>query len=547
MSGAIKYPDARIIEKGTISFYENEWKIEFVFDLNSFFQNANILNKCVFELKSVCEINPKVMNCKYFLEYVTLNYNLINKDITQIKKLSRQKRFWRSLQGATLVRVFTYAALGIAIIDLGIDKVLIHQQAEKTQELAEQFQKHLNLSRQTQDLYEHMFNESAVRIDQLGLEINKMHKDKLSEQKLNDILHIATLSLMQHYRDTTKFLNILSNNIRSNTFNIINVDDFLELANISNQAMLPEYHLPIFESDFTISNFINLCKITSLHNNTHLKLAIEIPIVRNNKSIISEFIPVPTFINNKTVILDSDSVHFIVDKKNNIRILPEDVLKQCIRLNDTFLCNSMLNDNFYDPDECIASYISKSKNISELCQYIEIKSQNYFIQLSDSMLFCYIIRPMSIEIMCEDSMEIHHLTNDTEIHMPECEIYKISSDHHHIGNTTIIFTPESVFPSISPEFTIVDLNDSNYFTNFSLMDRHKIQLIKLEKQAILVEEDINRLVSENSDISSGLSFQRIFKSLNIFDNTLYSTIFYICIPTIVLILINLLCKRMKNK
>lgn len=140
---AIYHADVKIRSIGQMHSYEQEWKVEFIFSLNDFFKNANTLNKCIFELKAICESNPRLVNCKYFLEFISLNYQNMEKDINQIKRLSRQKRFWNSMQGATLSRVFTYSAVAIFMLDVGFDKIYIYKQSQRTQEIAEQLNKHL--------------------------------------------------------------------------------------------------------------------------------------------------------------------------------------------------------------------------------------------------------------------------------------------------------------------------------------------------------------------------------------------------------------------
>lgn len=91
-SSSITNPDVLIRDAGSIYFYEQEWKMEFIFNLDEFYKNIKTINRCISELKNVCSSNPNIVNCKYFLEYVSIHYANIDKDITQIKKLSRHKR-----------------------------------------------------------------------------------------------------------------------------------------------------------------------------------------------------------------------------------------------------------------------------------------------------------------------------------------------------------------------------------------------------------------------------------------------------------------------
>lgn len=425
------------------------------------------MNQCVTELKHICESHPTITNCQYFLEYISIHYINIDKDVNNIKKMSRQKRSpkWFS-GGGTLERLLLYSTIAGVVLDMGIDKMLINKQAEKSRILAEQLQTHLDVSGKSHDLYEQLFNESSVRIDQLGTEVNKLNANNLSQRKLNDLLHIATLSLMQHYRDTNRFLNMLSNNVRTNIFTIINVDEFLKLANETNQALLPEYHLPIFNSDSTMSNYMDLCSLTSSHNTTHIKLTVELPILPVDRTALFEFVPIPTKVNNDTVILNSNAMYFIDDE--NIKIIPNEVLQRCIRDDYTSFCNSMLNDSLIDPDDCTLGFILNLNN-TEVCDSKPIKTQNYLIPMTESSMYCFITTPISIEITCDSFSKKFNISKNTEVRYSGCQIYKISKNRRHVDNVTTVYTVESSYPTTAPNFTVVDLN-STHFPNFVLVD-----------------------------------------------------------------------------
>lgn len=186
-----------------------------------FFLNADTLNECVSKLSALCMNNPNILNCKYFLDHVAANRKNINRDIEQIKTLSRNKRFRRYFLSGLVRRIFYGVGFAAIFIEMGVSQFLIRSQAQKSREMGEQIRKQLSISKTTQDLYAHLFNESSIEIDKLHTEISKLNTRVLSEMHVNDVLHIATLSLMQHYRDCNRFLDILSENIRPNIFKII--------------------------------------------------------------------------------------------------------------------------------------------------------------------------------------------------------------------------------------------------------------------------------------------------------------------------------------
>lgn len=70
-----------------------------------------------------------------------------------------------------------------------------------------------------------MNSENLIRLQKNSNSANKAIEN---QETFNDLLNIATQTLIQHNKDTLKYINIVKGNFRANFFNIIALDTFTD-------------------------------------------------------------------------------------------------------------------------------------------------------------------------------------------------------------------------------------------------------------------------------------------------------------------------------
>lgn len=268
-------------------------------------------------------------------------------------------------------------------------------------------------------------------------------------------------------------------------------------------------------------------------------MKIEIPIVSNSSYRVRELIPIPFNQNNKTKIVNMNA-KYLVDM-NGTKIISYATIKKCARFEKAFFCNSIITEELQTIDNCTLSLVKNKNDELKFCELKTIENHNYFIHTDEHTIYAFITKPIDIEISCDSKQHVYQLNQSMEIAFPQCEIYKLMNEYHYTNDTTTIHKMESSFPLTKPNMNITDVNKTYIFLEFSLIDKHKIKLIKLYDKTIEIKQKVEEIKTDRTE-----SFLIFIQSAMSPKNSISPKIFYIIIPIIVLIMINFLCRKTKK-
>lgn len=178
------------------------------------------------------------------------------------------------------------------------------------------------------------------------------NKIAIKFREYEDILHSTTLLANRHYRDTNNFVNVFGENLRTFFFNMITMDDFrAEIENIRRSLPL-NYSLP----EIDMLELIEISKITTTKNATHIQIDVEIPIFYKENYTLFELIPTPISNENTTSILNFNSLLYFLDN-DYLQILPFTIYDGCIKLDNLTICNTIVQNSIEQPDKCMMSLV----------------------------------------------------------------------------------------------------------------------------------------------------------------------------------------------
>ena len=209
--------------------------------------------------------------------------------------------------------------------------------------------------------------------------------DKLNErwEAVNELfaaLHVVSSMLEIHKADMAKLESIYNGHIKEQLFRIIDGEDYINQINMLNSSLPEQLSLPPFEA----YDLINLCKIYSATNSSHVNIIVRIPVVNSKFFELNEIIPIPISSNNHTILVGINSTHYIRDGADDIQILSMNAFSDCYSFLNVIICNSLIKESFFKPEDCLEQLINEKP--VNFCKYKRIKKRNHIIKISKTQL-----------------------------------------------------------------------------------------------------------------------------------------------------------------
>lgn len=184
------------------------------------------------------------------------------------------------------------------------------------------------------------------------------------------------------------------------------------------------------------------------------------------------------------------------------------------------------------------------------CGYKILETKNYYMEISKTLLYCFVVEPVKLQIVCNDWNLIYKL-NETNLisYGNDCEVYKISNS---TGYNSLVKNFAVDFSYMAPNFTVYDNILQNWTYDYALINRRYIE--GLEAQAELIEywngnKDHKRILVYTwlyygiDGISNFIG--SIFEAMGNWLNTLF--IKYFVVPVVCFLSIYLICMRVKRR
>lgn len=403
--------DNEAIQKqcGALHFFSDEFVIRFELDLTTYHSNAKLLHNNSMRLNKKCEQNPKFHNCQYFKIKLEAMAEYARKE-TQYLQSTRDKRelcMAIALLALTIGAVIVSFIAGVAVASSTSEEMLVQQnlQMNTTKQI-------LNYESNSIDLYNRTVNELFSRTEDM--------EDKLSDVDIiNQIIMSSVITADEFNRDTVRFQQALSNDLKENFFKVIDLKTFNDtLHEMDHNSQLSEMHP---------NNVIKLSNIDSYLVNNTIVIEAHVPIISKQLYQLIHFIPIPIIQNQNNFILNMDSKYLI---KNNsiIREMSLSSLAQCLHITKFTACNTLIMDQIMEIDNCTRAIIRKEK-IQAKCIYQSLPNKSQIIRLTQDSVYVHMVKPILLKIACGQRIEVFNVTKSTEItHEKHCNVFNPHSN-----------------------------------------------------------------------------------------------------------------------
>lgn len=518
---------------GQINFYEKTWIHTFDLNLESYINNAILLQNVTNELMLACKTIPNDLKCQYFEKNIERNAAMAQKDIDLLLHHRNKRNFGAALKS------FGSSAIKQALISVGIIAVseMIHGNEMDT--IKEELEKQKKTIIALHELNNLRNNLSITANDEAHKLYNHMKNISISnenKENLDTLLDLAKEALSEHYQETTKYMRIINNELRKYFFNIIEMDTFVTTIRNIDLQLNPNAKLPTLNP----YKLLDSSHLSYTNNFTHVSLHVKMPITSNITYTLYEFIPIPIKNGNQLKILKMSSKLYFKDKNGSTKIMHPHIYQQCNQIDDHMFCDSILHESLDPPNECMTSIFN---GYTEGCTFRKIEFRNYFIRISPNAIFCFIVHPIQFRVVCNNVEKIHNLSQSTEIDFStQCDLHKVLNELHYSNKTTSEIEISNSIPI--PKFSIFDKAKNEWATDFEFFNESNATLTNVLSKTDEINDSLNEK-PPNSFFANLIRFPgKIFSHIiNIISYIFSNTFLFIVIYFAVLLLIVFICHK----
>lgn len=211
------------------------------------------------------------------------------------------------------------------------------------------------------------------------------------------------------------------------------------------------------------------------------------PILSKERFELIEFVPIPVREKNSLFILKTNPILYYKNGRSILSLPESSKLSLCTTQYNLTICSTLMEENVVSPTKCIQNLLLS--NLDDNCFYKQIQMKNYFIWISESKIFAYIVQPIDIVKQCDNTEdEVLLLTQSQEISLNnECTVYKLHhKDQYESTKHTItdIHTPK------------IELEIGNFTTHapiskLPILEKYEIQQIQVINSLSEVREAVS--------------------------------------------------------
>lgn len=255
-------PEYLLKNNGDITFSEYEWTISINWGLQEYLRKALILERTVEKIHEVSNLTPTEPNCKYFEDNLIHQSDLIRREVDNLMRRKRSKRFIPVL----------IAVLWVPAIVLGVAYVIYNESRrhEEINELNNKFNEERGLLRDHINVTK-LLIDTVIETRQGYYEVKRLlsslNRTAEKAQTFNDLLNIADRQIIDFNYDTQRFMQILNNNYRSQFFSFVDINSFeLKLEDARKKLAKTLYMLPTNSAQ----DILDLSTLSHSRNDTHI-------------------------------------------------------------------------------------------------------------------------------------------------------------------------------------------------------------------------------------------------------------------------------------
>lgn len=463
---------------GQLHISGQKWEIQHVLNLTEYTETSTILNNCIDSLRNVCEQKDNPL-CTYF-QHATENINTaVQADTSKLDILSRKKRFL----------IFIPVILGVTVISLWagftVAKSAMNSVKDEIRDNLDLIERAGNLSIANLEIIERYIKDSDAHMLKLQEAINNNTQNIELQSRFFGIINVISFSAQLHEKMQIKLNDIYYNDVESRLFEIIDFSEFKATVAKINEKLKPNLMLPNITS-MARNKFI---KSYTEYNNTHLTVSVDLPVIRKSGYNVSEFVPIPLMENGKLYMLDLKTTSYFKNG-SNIQLFPDDNTRNslCKTQDKVTICNSLFEEFPTETPLCLNNLLQRNSDVN--CIYNEIPFKNYFIKISNEILYIFLVDPSLRLVMdCRGKVYAITLTQNQILHIPKgCDIYKYTDKLDYVGEkiTKIDISKDPIHSALN--LNVTEIN--NKLSLLPLYDKYNLEFIEIKGKATRFGRDI---------------------------------------------------------
>lgn len=508
--------------KSELHLFDQKWEFEYVLDLNEYFNTNTLLEECMNNLKFICNIK-KTNSCNYFTEMIS-NVNFeINSEIMKIQSQIKRKK--RELVLLTVVIV------GVLVMSLiaGVASVM-HQVKQLKTELknaAELLNNSMSITNSSVKLQRGVIDDTNEAILIIDKNLRNITQEFFNDQSMNNVVFTVIFQILNFQTYQRKLNLLFTNKSRENLFEIIDFRNLSKTIDYVNNEKLPTN---LFIPQIKLGQGNELTKAFWNINATHLSFNLHLPVLRRETYILKELVPIPTLNQNNIFILNFKPTKFVVINSQIYNLTNDLYTGHCVKQDNLTACNSMILNDFKEVSPCAKQLIQSNAN--DFCLFRAIEYKNYILEVSRSLLYAFIVKPMNISIQCMRFEKELFLNGSRFLPIAsDCAIFERTNFHLLDQKTTFI----SAKNAFNPKFSFKPENKTYSMEKIPVIGKYEQEYKRVDENLQIFRENISKHVENIDNINTDNWLSDIWTQLkNSFSNTMIKFITYVLICLIMI-------------
>lgn len=487
----IVYGKSQIVHKqemGNLHLSQQRWEFIYELNLQEYFETSILLDECIKKLQVVCNQIDNPM-CDIFLTKSKQFLSQLEEDTATIKGLQRSKR------ALIAVGVFIVGVTVIALIaSIAVQFKAVKEMKQEIRDTLNNMDTMAKISKKMIENQEKQIEAIELEMRKVGEGLNNLTNIVNGNQHFNNLLHIVSMSMIEHNRIQNKLINIYSDDIKLQMINMIDFDKLRDEFDKTYEQLGSNFMLPPIES------LRKLKFITSELSNEEniVRLKFLVPVISRTSFKMFELIPIPFDKEDDLYILNMEQTKFI-EVENQIYSINGNNFP-CEQFGKITVCNTIFYEYLTSVNTCVLSLLNDTNTRG--CTFKRIEKKNYIFQITKFLMYFHIVDPIDIKLSCGINNKILKIEHSMIFKLDEdCVIYKYMDEDLHLR--TPIFSVDATYSH--PRIQIYNFKTKTWDPNTVIIPKYEIKNIEIKESIEKIKSSISlqKEKIEKIDVSMG--------------------------------------------